>query len=97
MAIRSRSTIFVVATTRTEQDYICHWEPASYNLANLREADIFITWWGSPWIAHPIVSFDFGDQGWVAMSIETRDVVGQDLLRYSRFFPPVRADLHCYR
>ncbi len=71
---------------RTEQDYTCNWETRSYNLANLREADIFITWWGSPWIAHPIVSFDFGDQGRVAMSIETRDVVGQDYSAVRGFF-----------
>ena len=71
---------------RTEQDYTCRWETRSYNLANLRGADIFITWWGSPWIAHPIVSFDFGDQGHVAMSIETRDEVGQDYSAVRGFF-----------
>ena len=71
---------------RTENDYTCHWETRSYNLANLSGADIFITWWGSPWIAHPIVSFDFGDQGHVAMSIETRDVVGQGYSAIRGFF-----------
>jgi len=71
---------------RTEKDYTCNWETRSYNLANLRGADIFITWWGSPWIAHPIVSFDFGDQGHVAMSIETRDVVGQSYSAIRGFF-----------
>jgi hypothetical protein len=71
---------------RTEMDYTCHWETRSYNLSNLRGADIFITWWGSPWIAHPIVSFDFGDQGHVAMSIETRDVVGQTYSANRGFF-----------
>jgi len=71
---------------RTETDYTCHWETRSYNLSNLRSGDIFITWWGSPWIAHPIVSFDFGDQGHVAMSIETRDVVGQSYSAIRGFF-----------
>ena len=71
---------------RTETDYTCQWETRSYNLANLSGADIFITWWGSPWIAHPIVSFDFGDQGHVAMSIETRDEVGQDYSAIRGFF-----------
>jgi hypothetical protein len=71
---------------RTETDYTCHWETRSYNLANLSGADIFITWWGSPWIAHPIVSFDFGDQGHVAMSIETRDLVGQGYSAIRGFF-----------
>jgi hypothetical protein len=71
---------------RTETDYTCKWETRSYNLANLRQADIFITWWGSPWIAHPIASFDFGDQGHVAMSIETRDEVGQSYSAVRGFF-----------
>ena len=71
---------------RSEQDYTCRWETRSYNLANLSGADIFITWWGSPWIAHPIVSFDFGDQGHVAMSIETRDEVGQEYSAVRGFF-----------
>lgn len=71
---------------RTEEDYICYWETRSYDLANLSGTDIFITWWGSPWIAHPIASFDFGDQGHVAMSIETRDVVGQGYSAVRGFF-----------
>ncbi len=71
---------------RTEKDYTCNWETRSYNLANLRGADIFITWWGSPWIAHPIVSYDFGDQGHVAMSIETRDTIGQSYSAIRGFF-----------
>src|SRR5271165_276892 len=62
---------------RTEKDYACQWETRSFDLANLTGADIFITWWGPTLIAHPIVSFDFGAQGYVPMSIETRDVVGQ--------------------
>jgi uncharacterized protein DUF4105 len=71
---------------RTEQDYTCRWETRTFNLANLRGADIFITWWGSPWIAHPIVSFDFGDPGHAAMSIETRDEVGQEYSAVRGFF-----------
>jgi hypothetical protein len=71
---------------RSEEDYTCQWETRSYDLANLRGADLFITWWGSPWISHPIVSFDFGDQGHVAMSIETRDVVGQGYSAIRGFF-----------
>jgi hypothetical protein len=70
----------------TTKDYTCRWETRSFNLSNLRGADIFITWWGSPWIAHPIVSFDFGEQGHVPMSIETRDVVGQEYSAVRGFF-----------
>jgi hypothetical protein len=71
---------------RTEEDYTCHWETRSFNLANLRGADVFITWWGSPWIAHPIVSFDFGKEGHVAISIGTREMVGQNYSALRGFF-----------
>ena len=71
---------------RTEQDYTCDWETRFYNLESLRGIDIFVTWWGSPWIAHPIVSFDFGDEGHVALSIETRNVMGQGYSAVGGFF-----------
>ncbi len=71
---------------RTEQDYTCSWETRSYDLSHLKHLDIAITWWGSPWIAHPILSFDFGDEGHVAMSIETRDLVGQSYSAVRGFF-----------
>jgi len=70
----------------TEKDYTCQWETRSFDLANLTGADIFITWWGPTLIAHPIVSFDFGPQGYVPMSIETRDVVGQSYSAIRGFF-----------
>jgi Domain of unknown function (DUF4105) len=71
---------------KTDTDYTCQWETRSYNLANLRGADIFITWWGPTLIAHPIVSFDFGEQGHVPMSIETRDEVGQSYSAIRGFY-----------
>jgi hypothetical protein len=71
---------------RTEEDYTCQWDARSYNLGNLRGVDLFITWWGSEWIAHPIVSFDFGDQGHIAISIETRQTAGQSYSAVRGFF-----------
>ena len=70
----------------TEKDYTCQWETRSFDLANLSGADLFITWWGPTLIAHPIVSFDFGPQGHVPISIETRDVVGQSYSAVRGFF-----------
>jgi hypothetical protein len=71
---------------RSEFDYTPHWETRTVNLSNLRGIDIFITYWGSPWIAHPIVSFDFGDEGHVALSIETRKEVGKTYSATRGFF-----------
>jgi len=71
---------------RTELEYTCRWETRSYDLTNIRGVDLFITWWGSPWIAHPITSFDFGNQGHLAMSIETREAAGQSYSAIRGFF-----------
>jgi hypothetical protein len=71
---------------RTEGDYTPHWETRSYDLAQIRGMDIFLTNWGSPWIAHPIVSFQFGDNDYIAMSIETRKEVGEQYSAIRGFF-----------
>src|SRR6266702_6531547 len=46
---------------RTETDFTPRWETRIVRLSELRGADIAIDYWGSPLIAHPIVSFRFGD------------------------------------
>jgi hypothetical protein len=71
---------------RSETDYTCTWETRSYDLSKLRGVDVFLTWWGSPWIAHPIASYDFGAQGHVAISIETRHAVGHEYSSIRGFF-----------
>jgi Domain of unknown function (DUF4105) len=71
---------------RTELDYTCEWLTKTVSLSNLRGIDLFVTYWGSPWIAHPIVSFQFGDNDHVAASIETRDQVGQGYSAVRGFF-----------
>jgi hypothetical protein len=71
---------------RTETEYTPRWETRTYNLPELRAADIFITYWGSPWIAHPIVSFQFGDKDHLAFSIETRKEVGEEYSAVKGFF-----------
>ena len=71
---------------RTEGDYTTHWETRSYDLSQIRGMDILLTYWGSPWIAHPIVSFQFGDNDYLAMSIETRKEVGEQYSAIRGFF-----------
>ncbi|MBZ5652166.1 MAG: DUF4105 domain-containing protein [Acidobacteriia bacterium] len=71
---------------RTEGDYTPHWETRTFDLSQIRGMDIFLTYWGSPWIAHPIVSFQFGDNDYIAMSIETRKEVGEQYSAIRGFF-----------
>jgi hypothetical protein len=62
---------------RTETDYSDCWSDRTFLLSDLRGADFFLTNWGLPFASHPIVSFQFGDNGHVAFSIEARYKVGQ--------------------
>jgi hypothetical protein len=57
---------------RTVNDFDQIWETREYNLNNLRGLDLFLSYWASDNIAHAILSWDFGDDGHLAISIETR-------------------------
>ena len=62
---------------RTATDYNPHWEMRTVRLSQITGVDLAIDYWGSPWIAHPIVSFQFADAPPLCFSIETRKTVGQ--------------------
>lgn len=71
---------------RTESDYTPHWETRTGDLSQILGVDLFLTHWGSPWIAHPIVSFAFADGTYLAMSIEARKETGQSYSVVRGFF-----------
>jgi hypothetical protein len=62
---------------RTETDFTSHWETRTVRVSQITGIDLAIDYWGSPWIAHPIVSFQFADAAPLCFSIETRKKVGQ--------------------
>ena len=62
---------------RTEQDYTPHWETRVVRLSQITGIDLALNYWGSPWIAHPIASFQFADAAPLCFSIETRKKLGQ--------------------
>ena len=62
---------------RSEEDYDPHWITRRVRFSSLTGVDIAINYWGSPWMAHPIVSFHFSDSPPLAFSIETRKRAGQ--------------------
>jgi hypothetical protein len=55
-----------------EGDAVPRWETRTYDLADLEGMDLAINYWGSPWLAHPIVVFRFENAPPLAFSIETR-------------------------
>jgi hypothetical protein len=62
---------------RTNADPTPVWETRKVRLSQLTHIDLFINYWGSPWMAHPIASFQFADGPPLCFSIETRKKVGQ--------------------
>jgi hypothetical protein len=62
---------------RTETEFTPRWETRTVRLSQLTGIDLAINYWGSPYMAHPIASFQFADAPPVCFSIETRKQVGQ--------------------
>jgi hypothetical protein len=62
---------------RTETDYTPHWETRTVRISQITGIDLAIDYWGSPWIAHPIASFQLADAPPLCFSIETRKKLGQ--------------------
>lgn len=62
---------------RTTTDYTPRWETRSVRLSQITGIDLAINYWGSPWMAHPIASFQFADAPPLCFSIETRKKEGQ--------------------
>ena len=79
---------------RAEFDYTCQWLTRTVDLDRVRGVDLFMNYWGSPWIAHTIVSFDLGPDPThpdlkddpIAFSIEARKHVGQQYSSVLGFF-----------
>jgi hypothetical protein len=62
------------------------WETKVVDLSQLRAVDLYINFWGSTLISHPIVSFQFGPTDHVAISVETRMAQGQTYSMIRGFF-----------
>ncbi len=71
---------------RSELDYDERWETRSYDLSKLRGGDLFLSYWGSPMIAHTIISWEFEDGEHLAISIETRKEIGEEYSAVLGFF-----------
>jgi hypothetical protein len=74
----------------TETDFTQRWETETVDLSKIQGVDLFLTHFGSPLIAHAIVSFRFGNgtdsDTFIAMSIEQRKAVGQSYSTIRGFF-----------
>ena len=55
-------------------------------LSQLTGIDLAINYWGSPWMAHPIASFQFANAPPLCFSIETRKEIGESYSAIGGFF-----------
>lgn len=71
---------------KSEQIFYQRWETRKYDLNKLEGLDIFLSYWASENIAHTILSWDFGTDGHLAISIETRKDKTQQYSAVKGFF-----------
>lgn len=71
---------------RSETDFTPAYYTKDYDLSKLDSVDFFAVYWMGPAIAHAIVSFGFGDQDYLAVSIEARKEEGEGYSTIKGFF-----------
>lgn len=74
------------ADYRSETDYTVRLESRDLDLSRIRSLDLFLIYWGSPLIAHTIMSWGFDDGQNLAVSIETRKEKGESYSALRGFF-----------
>ena len=71
---------------RSENDYTVRHYDRTFDLSGLKSLDLSLVFWGSPYIAHTMLSFGFEGGGVVCFSIETRKEVGEAYSNIKGFF-----------
>jgi len=71
---------------RTETDYTPAYYDKTFDLSKLEAVDLIAVYWAGPKIAHIMMSFGFGKNDYLAISIETRKEVGEGYSTFKGFF-----------
>ncbi|HLN49286.1 MAG TPA: DUF4105 domain-containing protein [Steroidobacteraceae bacterium] len=71
---------------RSDTDYMPRWETRSYDLDRLKSVDMILSYWGSPAIAHLMVSFGFDGGDYLAYSVEIRRERHENFSEIGGFF-----------
>ena len=71
---------------RTETDYTPRWETRHYDLSRLESADLVMSYWMGPHIAHTLVSFGFSDGQRLVFSLEIRKERDESFSAIGGFF-----------
>ncbi|HXE98107.1 MAG TPA: DUF4105 domain-containing protein [Dongiaceae bacterium] len=71
---------------RSENDYAVHYYDKIFDLATLKSVDLSLVHWGSPFVAHTMLSFGFEGDGFVCFSVEIRKEIGEAYSNIKGFF-----------
>ncbi|MHC9083791.1 Lnb N-terminal periplasmic domain-containing protein [Luteimonas sp. RIT-PG2_3] len=71
---------------RSETDYDARWETREYDLDRLVSADLVLSYWMGPAIAHTLVSFGFDDGRQLVFSLEIRKERQESFSAIAGFF-----------
>ena len=71
---------------RSETDYVPRWETREYSLSELESADLLLSYWMGPTIAHTLVSFGFADGRQLVFSLEIRKERHESFSAIAGFF-----------
>jgi len=71
---------------RSETDYTARWETRQYDLSQLVSADLVLSYWMGPHIAHTLVSFGFADGQQLVFSLEIRKEQHESFSAVGGFF-----------
>jgi hypothetical protein len=71
---------------RSETDYTPAYYNKTFDLSRLEAVDLIAVYWAGPKIAHIMLSFGFGGNDYLAISIETRKEMGESYSTFKGFF-----------
>ena len=71
---------------RSETDFDENWETRTWDLDQILGVNLVLSYWGSPYIAHTIMSWEFAQGPPLAISIETRKEEGEEYSAVLGFF-----------
>ncbi|WP_223428759.1 lipoprotein N-acyltransferase Lnb domain-containing protein [Tateyamaria pelophila] len=71
---------------RTAEDFTEKWVTRTYDLSTIDSADIFLSFWAGPSMAHFMLSFGFEDGRYVTFSNEVRRSIGGSFSPVADFF-----------
>lgn len=71
---------------RSKEDFTPRYYDKTFSLSQLQTVDLYLVSWGPTLIAHTMMSFGFGEQGYICISIETRKEEGESYSAVKGFF-----------